>query len=52
MGRGNGLGLSVSYGIIYDKKSSIVVENINSGTWFTITLLTISYSWKFVIVHW
>lgn len=44
MGRGNGLELSVSYAIIYNMKSSIFSENINSGTWFTITRLTISYT--------
>jgi PAS domain S-box-containing protein len=42
MGKGTGLGLSVSYGIVHDMEGSIMAENINYGTRFTITLPVMS----------
>jgi PAS domain S-box-containing protein len=42
MGRGTGLGLSVSYGIVRDMNGTIVAENIGDGARFTITLPSVS----------
>jgi C4-dicarboxylate-specific signal transduction histidine kinase len=42
MGKGTGLGLSVSYGIIREMNGTIVAENIDDGTRFTINLPIIS----------
>jgi C4-dicarboxylate-specific signal transduction histidine kinase len=42
MGRGTGLGLSVSYGIVRDMQGTIVAENIDAGARFTITLPIVS----------
>ena len=42
MGKGTGLGLSVSYGIINDMNGTIVVDNIDGGARFTITLPSVS----------
>jgi C4-dicarboxylate-specific signal transduction histidine kinase len=42
MGKGTGLGLSVSYGIINDMNGTIVVNNIDGGARFTITLPSVS----------
>ncbi len=42
MGKGTGLGLSVSYGIINDMNGIIVVDNIDGGARFTITLPSVS----------
>jgi C4-dicarboxylate-specific signal transduction histidine kinase len=42
MGRGTGLGLSVSYGIVRDMQGTIVAENIDDGARFTITVPIVS----------
>jgi PAS domain S-box-containing protein len=42
MGKGTGLGLSVSYGIIRDMNGTIIAENIDGGTRFTVTLPSVS----------
>jgi len=42
MGKGTGLGLSVSYGIVRDMYGTIVVENIDHGARFTVTLPIVS----------
>jgi PAS domain S-box-containing protein len=42
MGKGTGLGLSVAYGIVRDMHGTLVVDNINGGARFTITLPIVS----------
>jgi C4-dicarboxylate-specific signal transduction histidine kinase len=42
MGKGIGLGLSVSYGTVSDMNGTIVANNIDGGAQFTITLPSVS----------